>query len=155
MMPDNAATQAVNELSSSGSSSIQALFWIGAGMQAMGSSALRIMSLMVRTMQIALHMPAMALYVPSNVMMFFYGLLPIVCWDMLDGFISWETLGLIVTQEEEAPFPGQLEELGYESSNFIMNTQTISLFLFILTAYILLLVMLKSCLFCCKCCETD
>lgn len=76
-------------------------------MQYLGSEALTIMSLMVRTMQFILHLPMLQIMMPANVLMLYQGLLPVVCWDMLDGIVNWETGGIFMMSEEEtAPFPG-------------------------------------------------
>lgn len=82
------------------------MFWVGLFMQYTGSDALEIMSLMIRTMQIVMHMPAMSLKVPPNVMTMYSGMMPIVNWDMLDGMVTIDMLGFQYTEEEEAPFPG-------------------------------------------------
>jgi hypothetical protein len=154
-MPHTAAAVAVTTVTDGGSSSFQGMFWIGFVLQYLGSDAIETMSLMIRTMQIVLHMPAMSLKVPANVMMMYSGMMPIVCWDMLDGMVSIEMLGFKQTDEEEAPFPGQLEELGYESSNFISNTQTISFILMLLTLYCFTLGAIKIFSSCFSCCENS
>jgi hypothetical protein len=148
-MQDSAAAEGLSAASDGAGPSLQFLFWVGFGMQYLGSDALRIMSLMMRQMQLIMHIPAMQVLMPPNVMIMFTALLPIVQWDMLDGMI---TLDIFFSYtEEDAPFPGQLEELGYESSNFIMNTQTISMFLFFLQCYLICLVLLSLLTCVCKC----
>jgi hypothetical protein len=92
-MPQTTAAIAVTAVSDGGSSSFKGMFWIGFVMQYLGSDAIETMSLMIRTMQIVLHMPAMSLKVPANVMTMYSGMMPIVCWDMLDGMVSIEMLG--------------------------------------------------------------
>jgi hypothetical protein len=92
-MPESIATVAVTAAAEGGSSGFQGLFWIGFVLQYLGSDAIETMSLMMRTMQILLHMPAMSLYLPSNVMVMYSSMMPIVCWDMLDGLVSIDMLG--------------------------------------------------------------
>jgi hypothetical protein len=48
---------------------------------------------MVRTMQFTIHIPLMQLILPPNVMMLYRNILPVVCWDLLDGWVTLEDLG--------------------------------------------------------------
>ena len=84
-----------------------------------------------------MHLPATSAMVPPNAMMIFKGLLPVVCFDVLNGpWMGWINGIWKVTEEETAPFPGQMEELGYESTNFIDTMGTIF--------YVMLYIVLKA-----------
>ena len=56
----------------------------------MGDKALRVMQLMIRQYQFILHIPMLQLVMPANVMMLYGGVIPVACWDMLEGWIDWE-----------------------------------------------------------------
>ena len=112
-MEDTVATQALSVGSETIKITTQVVFWIGLAFQIFGETALMMLRLMIRTYQILLHLPMMQLLVPANVMMLFSSILPIVCWDMLEGTLDWEKQEGFKYTKAEAPFPGQLEELGY------------------------------------------
>jgi hypothetical protein len=56
----------------------------------MGDKALRVMQLMIRQYQFILHIPMLQLVMPANVMMLYGSVIPVACWDMLEGWIDWE-----------------------------------------------------------------
>lgn len=151
------ATAVVTKSSESANGGFQVLFWVGLVMQFLGSDALNIMGLMVRTYQFILHLPMFQMNMPGNVIMLYENVLPIVCWDMLDHSLNWETQPIIPfgDLEEEAPFPGQLEELGYETSNFMMNTSTIAILMLIYTVKLLIYGLLRLLVCCFPCCEGE
>ena len=89
--------------------------------------------------------------VPANVMMLFSAVIPIVGWDMLEGAIDWETQTIFKYTKAETPFPGQLEDLGYDGSNWVINMQTIALLMFAITLKLIIYCILKLANCCCSC----
>ena len=43
---------------------------------------------------------------PANVMMLYSSILPVVCWDMLEGWFDFRMVGYRATEEDQAPIPG-------------------------------------------------
>ena len=58
---------------------------------------------------------------PPNVMLLFSTIMPVVCYDLLEGWIDWDTQTNFVYTKSIEPLPGQLEELGYEGRNWVLN----------------------------------
>ena len=112
-MPINAATESLETIGEGGMQAFKVLFGVGFLLQWAGSDALEIMSLMLRSIQFVLHIPILQMYLPANVMMFYSAMLPVVCWDMLEGWFDFSMVGYRATEENGAPIPGQIEELGY------------------------------------------
>ena len=84
---------------------------------------------MIRCIQIIFHLPILKIVFPSNVMMVITELMPFVMFDFVENPMEYD-LSLIYKVEEQEPHPvinGQIESIGYEGTNFIMNIQTINI----------------------------
>ena len=90
LMQPSFATTAVAVVSESLTGGFTGMFWIGIVLQFLGSEALTIMMLMVRTYQFILHLPIFQFNMTANVIGMYRTILPIVCWDMMDYAFSWE-----------------------------------------------------------------
>jgi hypothetical protein len=127
----------------------QALFFSGLVLQLLGDEALRVMQLMIRQYQFILHLPMLQLIMPANIMMLYGGVIPVACWDMLEGWIDWENVKFFSYTVSGVPMPGQIDELGYEGTNWIPNTQTIAIIAFFLTVKLLMFGTIRLVANCC------
>ena len=56
-----------------------------------GGLSMKFMFIMVRTMQIILHLPIMRVLFPANTMLFVSVMIPTVGFDVLESFFDWES----------------------------------------------------------------
>jgi len=83
---------------------------------------------MIRALQLIVHLPIFSIVVPSNVIMLFSLLIPIVMFDLLEQF---ELLQQIFPDSEEDSelYMGsysQIRDIGYDSLNIFMNLGTLA-----------------------------
>ena len=79
--------------------------------------------IMIRAIQMILHLPIFNVVVPSNVMMVITKIISFVMFDFIENPFGYD-LSLVYKPMElknHRVITGQIEELGYESTNFIMN----------------------------------
>ena len=89
-----------------------------------------------------IHLPMLMIIIPANVSAFFSKLIPIVTFDILDS--SWTTEIIFEFDEMlhdklEPEIFDQMETLGYETHNALLNLGSMSIFSFIY--YIRLLIL--------------
>ena len=88
------------------------------------------MMAMIRSLQIILHLPLMAVLVPGNINMLFQIMVPIIMFDVLDSDYSAD---LVLNfdaegQEENLKSSQQTVDLGYETHNSILNLGSVFVF---------------------------
>mmetsp|Transcript_22772 Transcript_22772/g.35061 ORF Transcript_22772/g.35061 Transcript_22772/m.35061 type:complete len:197 (-) Transcript_22772:1108-1698(-) len=89
------------------------------------------MLLLIRALQIVLHLPLVRVKVPANVSSLFQVLIPIAMFDVLDP--DWTTK-LIFTFDEEQQrllredMTPQMIDLGYETHSSVLNLGSLSIF---------------------------
>lgn len=57
-----------------------------------GGVAMRYMFIMVRSLQLILHLPMLQIVFPANVMTLISIIIPVVGFDVLESFMDWEWL---------------------------------------------------------------
>lgn len=60
-----------------------------------GGRAMKFMFIMVRSLQMIIHLPMMLPLFPSNVIMIIYILIPTISFDFLNNFLDWESQDLM------------------------------------------------------------
>ena len=61
-----------------------------------GGKAMRFMFIMVRSLQLIMHLPMVQIVFPGNVMMMIGILIPVVGFDILESVFEWESLNSII-----------------------------------------------------------
>ena len=122
-----------------------------------GKLAIRFMFIMVRSLQLIMHLPMMQVIFPGNAMTLIVIIIPVVGFDILEALLDWEQVNehfeIFNFSEHEKVSEkifAQITELGYETFNSIMILNTIG---FILIFYILKVVLwflLRVCLLFCR-----
>ena len=81
---------------------------------------------LIRTLSIILHLPILVVEMPSNVMMVVSELIPYTMFDYVENpyDINIQTL-ITIDTSTDSEVPGQVESLGYDSSNYVLNLQTV------------------------------
>lgn len=113
---------------------------------------------MVRSLQMIVHLPMMQVIVPANVATMFRIIIPIAMFDLLDDF-EWDLLPLHWKTEEQEQLLSrvldQMEDIGYESHNGIINLSMlfVAILLYFARLILLLLVALLALMTrsCCSC----
>ena len=99
-----------------------------------GAGSVEYLISMINALQMVLHLPMLRIMVPSNVAAFFRVVLPIVMFDVLEGFEDtvkgfFKSVDLNFRLEDpENDSRGlfdQMRSLGYSTSNSIFNLGTI------------------------------
>ena len=101
---------------------------------------------MIRALQIIIHLPLLRIYLQANLNMVFSIIIPIIMFDIMDSDqLSEYILDYDHTNQEllaEGQY-GQIVDLGYTSSNSILNLGTLSIvFIFYFVRIILLLLLI-------------
>lgn len=60
-----------------------------------GGQAMKFMFIMVRSLQLILHLPILRVIFPANVMMIIKVMIPTVCFDVLDQFDIWSNQNIL------------------------------------------------------------
>jgi len=99
--------------------------------QALACSGFRYFSWYMRSLQMCIHLPMLQTIVPANVSLFYSSLLPIITFDILDP--EWTTqLWFNFDYEKQRMLQDyeldQLEDLGYETHNSILNLGSMWIF---------------------------
>ena len=118
-------------------------------MAASGTNSMEHFIVMINSLQIAIHLPILNVLLPSNVVMFFEKLLPIVMFDIIkdewrinpSDFLQYdeENNGLI----DNPKFPRQMANIGYDTHNFLQNVGSLQIFLLVYFLRILFTLTLK------------
>ena len=61
-----------------------------------GGKAMRFMFIMVRSLQLIMHLPMVQIVFPGNVMMMIGILIPVVGFDILESVFEWESLNQMI-----------------------------------------------------------
>lgn len=103
----------------------------------------------IRSLQMIIHLPMLMIIIPSNMSAFFSKLIPIVTFDILDS--DWTTALVFEFDEDmheklEPSIFDQMETLGYETNNSLMNLGSLAIFslLYYVRLFILLFVWMLS-----------
>ena len=80
----------------------------------------------VRNLSLITHFFMMQVNFPPNVMIFFSGIFEFVTFDLVPS----EKIYALFISLEESPFSEEAGEIGYEYHQFIPNTGTVTLFIF-------------------------
>ena len=69
-----------------------------------------------------LHLPILAVEMPSNVMMVVSELIPFTMFDYVENPYDYNIQTLItIDTSTDSEVMGQVESLGYDSSNYVLN----------------------------------
>jgi hypothetical protein len=101
---------------------------------------------MIRSLQMILHLPMMLIIIPGNVSMMFEILIPFVMFDILESDYSID-LVLNFDEPKQAELAelvfDQIENLGYETHNSILNLGTVAVLLTFWLLEIVVMLLLK------------
>ena len=92
---------------------------------------MKFMFIMVRALQIIMHLPIIQVLFPANIMIIIRALFPTIGFDIMDSVLEWEEQGVIQFNFEkhdsikDTVF-NQLVDIGYDSFNSIMMLQTLA-----------------------------
>ena len=83
---------------------------------------------LIRSLQLIVHLPIFSIVVPSNVIMLFRLLIPIVMFDLLEQFQLLQQI-FPDSEEDSELYMGsysQIRDIGYDSLNIFMNLGTLA-----------------------------
>ena len=80
-------------------------FVVGLILHSLGENALSVMILMIRTYQFIFHLPLLTAIMPPNIMMLYKVVIPIFCFDLLEGTVEWDAQN-VYKYTKITPFPG-------------------------------------------------
>ena len=151
-MPQTAATKQFNDSSEDLKDLMQTFLIISIVLYILsnGGRAMRFMFIMVRSLQMILHLPIMAIIFPSNAMTIIAILIPIVGFDILETYLDWELVNEwrpVFNFDEHNKIDdrifGQIIDIDYESFNSIMLLNTLGILLIIYVFKVFLSIILK------------
>ena len=92
------------------------------------------MFIMVRSLQVVLHLPIIRVIFPANVMLLISSLIPTIGFDLLEAFFDWEEQRVLRFNNDRHDsikdvYFNQICDLGYDSFNSIMLLQTLAVLL--------------------------
>lgn len=95
-----------------------------------GGRAMKFMFIMVRALQIIMHLPLIQVLFPANIMMIIKALFPTIGFDIMDSVLEWEDQSLVEFNFKQHDTIkdkvfNQLVDIGYDSFNSIMILQTL------------------------------
>ena len=134
-MPETPAIKSYQETTEKINEGLNGLFLIAlvVNLFLSGAGSVEYLINMINALQMVLHLPMLRILVPSNVAAFFRVVLPIVMFDLLEGFEDtikgfFKSIDLNFRQDTEVDSRGmfdQIRSLGYSTSNSIFNLGTI------------------------------
>ena len=105
------------------------------------------MMFLIRALQIILHLPMFRFLIPSNFSMITEIISPIIMFDVLDNNKDWDVT-LLMSFDEQAlngeEVLDQMENIGYPTSNCIINLKTLFFLLQIYFLQVLMTILLAT-----------
>lgn len=92
----------------------------------------------IRALAYILHLPLLRTVFPGNVSKFFEMTLLIAMFDFMENFYTWPDQSPIFDEEAEFNIMPQIENIGYESHNTVLNLNTVALVMVIISVRIIL-----------------
>jgi hypothetical protein len=102
---------------------------------ASGTHSMEHFIVMINSLQIAIHLPIFNVVLPSNVILFFDKLIPIVMFDIIKDEWNMNPSDFFEYDDEnnklidDPRFPRQMSNIGYETHNFLKNVGSLQIFL--------------------------
>ena len=133
-LPSTAATKALDEGSIYLETILKLLLIILFLLSLEIDGAMTFMLIMLRMLQLILHLPFVRVVVPAIVSLFFNHLIPIAMFDITDPSYTTELFFKFNHRKEkdlQNGRMGQIVDLGYKANSFTLNLGSLSLFMFI------------------------
>lgn len=148
---DNDLTRNFSDASSEVDRFLQVLFWILLvyNLFATGTNSMEHFIVMINSLQIVIHLPIYNVLLPSNVILFFKKLIPIVMFDIIKDDWNLNPIDFMELDEEggelmdDPRFPRQMANIGYESHNFLQNIGSLQIFIMLYFMRLMLVAVLK------------
>ena len=107
--------------------------------------AIRAYFILIRTLQLIMHLPLLQINFPANVMTFIQILIPTLNFDILETWLDWEKFNIIKFDFEgqklfaQTKMYNQMIEIGYETPNslILLNTLAIVLLIYVIKFVVL------------------
>ena len=105
------------------------------------ASPTKFFPIFIRALQFIIHIPMLSAVVCTpNVMSVFAVMLKVGMYDFLESWVDVSFLGF---SEPELEIPSQIEDLGFGSSNSILNLNTVAIVILFILARMALILILK------------
>ena len=148
---DNAITRNFSDVSTKVDRFLQVLFWVLLvyNLLATGTNSMEHFIVMINSLQISIHLPIFNILLPSNVILFFEKIIPIVMFDIIKEDWNLNPSDFMELDEEggkliENPkFPRQMANIGYDSHNFLQNIGSLQIFIMMYFMRVLFVLFLK------------
>lgn len=130
-MADSAFTQTFVDSAVQLGSTLQGILIGTFVMNTMFPGAASLMVSWINSLQILIHLPMLYIIIPANVSQFFGVVIPIVTFDILDPeYTTMLVLDFDEDRQEELNIKilDQMEDLGYDSHNSILNLGSLAIF---------------------------
>mmetsp|Transcript_27117 Transcript_27117/g.41271 ORF Transcript_27117/g.41271 Transcript_27117/m.41271 type:complete len:244 (-) Transcript_27117:1254-1985(-) len=132
-MPDTFATRTLEAGAETSEASLKLLLVIVFLLNVVLQGGMRYMLLLIRALQIVLHIPLLRIAVPAHVAKLFSSTISVATFDVLDP--EWTTQLLFNFDDDrqgelQSELLDQMEDLGYETHNAILNLGSLAIFTF-------------------------